>query len=197
MHDGCSRHSSPHTHLLLPFFSHHPFFFLLLFLSFAADSLCHVLRSKHLQIGRHMAGGDKPGTLGISSAKNISRVHATLHFQPAMGEGDQGGAWMVTCLGKVRSDTRVHTVPAHTCAHTSANDRPVRLLTPRSVRRMLCLCTAASRRRRSERDAAPGCFPGRQHEFPGAPQGPLADRRHAILLHRTNSNVDTTCVAMR
>jgi hypothetical protein len=84
----------------------------------------YVLRSKQLQLGRHMAAGSEPtpNTLGVSSAKNISRVHASIHYDPefnsaaaaasaaatagstpaaaAAGGGGTGGSWVVTCLGK-------------------------------------------------------------------------------------------------
>jgi hypothetical protein len=88
----------------------------------------YVLRSKQLQLGRHMAAGSEPtpNTLGVSSAKNISRVHASIHYDPefnnsaaaaaaaasaatsgstpaaaaAASGGGTGGSWVVTCLGK-------------------------------------------------------------------------------------------------
>ncbi len=79
----------------------------------------HVLREKELKLGRYMSGAAPiPGTLGVSDAKNISRVHATLQFEPdfiaplasvpasssssssSVFSGPAEGAWVVTCCGK-------------------------------------------------------------------------------------------------
>jgi hypothetical protein len=52
-----------------------------------------VLRTTELELGRVM-GAPRVNTLGISSAKNISRVHAEIKWNSDASE------WSVTCKGK-------------------------------------------------------------------------------------------------
>jgi len=62
----------------------------------------HVMRAQRLAIGRDMgAGNNKPGTFPISAAKNVSRIHAELYYQPHPQHPlDKPGHWVMTCLGK-------------------------------------------------------------------------------------------------
>jgi hypothetical protein len=77
------------------------------------ENFRHILRSKHVQLGRIMQLAEQApaGTIGVSNAKNISRIHAALRYDPDFISADafshtnpaaptQQGAWVVTCLGK-------------------------------------------------------------------------------------------------
>jgi hypothetical protein len=59
-----------------------------------------VVRTKRLVLGRIMSE-PKAGTYGVSMAKNISRNHAELFYQPHPTDPERvAGAWMFKCLGK-------------------------------------------------------------------------------------------------
>ena len=71
------------------------------------EKLRYVLRTKHMQLGREMSEksrSNNSGVVGISSAKNISRVHATIGWETApvmrSGEPPVEDGWICTCLGK-------------------------------------------------------------------------------------------------
>lgn len=85
-----------------------------------SENARHILRSKHVQLGRDMgqAKGKASDVVGISAAKNISRVHATLGWEPvppgAATTAASGSAWVVTCVGKNGLQHEGEFKPQHT-----------------------------------------------------------------------------------
>ena len=84
-----------------------------------SENARHILRSKHTQIGRDMGQGKGKDVLGISAAKNISRVHATLGWEPVPpAPGSVADplvcAWVLTCVGKNGLQHEGEFKPQHT-----------------------------------------------------------------------------------